>query len=233
MKSGQVEVDGLVITDRPGGGARRRTDPAGERAGPGADRAGEPVDAVACQSQAPPRGRPGHRRSTTQVGLNDSGDHLVEELSGGEQQRVAVARGMAQQARRSSPTSRPASSTAQPRAGARSPAYTGRSRCRRHHRHPRPDRRRGRRRSRPDGRRPPDVGTIALDRTNLVLTRPVGVAAWAHLGQQRVDQAGEPRGENSASAASRSSTVHHRHSETISTSHSGRGSGMKCSVRTM
>ncbi|MEJ1110790.1 MULTISPECIES: ATP-binding cassette domain-containing protein [unclassified Kribbella] len=33
----------------------------------------------------------------TQVGLNDSGDHLVEELSGGEQQRVAVARGIAQQ----------------------------------------------------------------------------------------------------------------------------------------
>ncbi|QNE21725.1 ATP-binding cassette domain-containing protein [Kribbella qitaiheensis] len=31
------------------------------------------------------------------VGLEDSGDHLVEELSGGEQQRVAVARGLAQQ----------------------------------------------------------------------------------------------------------------------------------------
>lgn len=31
------------------------------------------------------------------VGLKDSGDHLVEELSGGEQQRVAVARGLAQQ----------------------------------------------------------------------------------------------------------------------------------------
>jgi putative ABC transport system ATP-binding protein len=33
------------------------------------------------------------------VGLEDSGDHLVEELSGGEQQRVAVARGLAQQGR--------------------------------------------------------------------------------------------------------------------------------------
>lgn len=33
----------------------------------------------------------------TAVGLLESGDHLVEELSGGEQQRVAVARGIAQQ----------------------------------------------------------------------------------------------------------------------------------------
>ncbi|MFI5730954.1 ATP-binding cassette domain-containing protein [Kribbella sp. NPDC051587] len=33
------------------------------------------------------------------VGLEESGDHLVEELSGGEQQRVAVARGIAQQGR--------------------------------------------------------------------------------------------------------------------------------------
>lgn len=33
------------------------------------------------------------------VGLQDSGNHLVEELSGGEQQRVAVARGLAQQGR--------------------------------------------------------------------------------------------------------------------------------------
>lgn len=32
----------------------------------------------------------------TAVGLEESGDHLVEELSGGEQQRVAVARGLAQ-----------------------------------------------------------------------------------------------------------------------------------------
>ncbi|MFC0622719.1 ATP-binding cassette domain-containing protein [Kribbella deserti] len=33
------------------------------------------------------------------VGLEDSGNHLVEELSGGEQQRVAVARGLAQRGR--------------------------------------------------------------------------------------------------------------------------------------
>ncbi|HEY0620730.1 MAG TPA: ATP-binding cassette domain-containing protein [Kribbella sp.] len=38
-------------------------------------------------------------RALADVGLEDSGDHLVEELSGGEQQRVAVARGIAQQGR--------------------------------------------------------------------------------------------------------------------------------------
>ena len=36
-------------------------------------------------------------RALTEVGLAERGDHLVEELSGGEQQRVAVARGIAQQ----------------------------------------------------------------------------------------------------------------------------------------
>jgi putative ABC transport system ATP-binding protein len=34
-------------------------------------------------------------RALTDVGLEESGNHLVEELSGGEQQRVAVARGLA------------------------------------------------------------------------------------------------------------------------------------------
>ncbi len=34
-----------------------------------------------------------------EVGLGESGDHLVEELSGGQQQRVAVARGLAARAR--------------------------------------------------------------------------------------------------------------------------------------
>ncbi|GAA0589133.1 ATP-binding cassette domain-containing protein [Kribbella sandramycini] len=38
-------------------------------------------------------------QALTQVGLAESGDHLVEELSGGEQQRVAVARGLAQRGR--------------------------------------------------------------------------------------------------------------------------------------
>jgi putative ABC transport system ATP-binding protein len=37
-------------------------------------------------------------RSLAEVGLEDSGNHLVEELSGGQQQRVAVARGLATQA---------------------------------------------------------------------------------------------------------------------------------------
>ncbi len=34
-----------------------------------------------------------------EVGLDESGDHLVEELSGGQQQRVAVARGLASRSR--------------------------------------------------------------------------------------------------------------------------------------
>jgi putative ABC transport system ATP-binding protein len=38
-------------------------------------------------------------KALAEVGLEDSGDHLVEELSGGEQQRVAVARGLAQRGR--------------------------------------------------------------------------------------------------------------------------------------
>ncbi|WP_328995662.1 ATP-binding cassette domain-containing protein [Kribbella sp. NBC_01245] len=38
-------------------------------------------------------------QALTDVGLEDSGNHLVEELSGGEQQRVAVARGLAQRGR--------------------------------------------------------------------------------------------------------------------------------------
>ncbi|MEP6799848.1 MAG: ATP-binding cassette domain-containing protein [Lapillicoccus sp.] len=38
-------------------------------------------------------------RVLLQVGLEESGDHLIEELSGGQQQRVAVARGLAARSR--------------------------------------------------------------------------------------------------------------------------------------
>jgi len=103
VKSGQVEVDGLVITDRPeaaahgvvlipqGNGLARvltarenLTIPLLADRKPSGDAELEEVDRTIEQA-------------LTDVGLADSGDHLVEELSGGEQQRVAVARGIAQQ----------------------------------------------------------------------------------------------------------------------------------------
>ncbi len=105
VKSGQVEVDGLVITDRPSAAAHgvvlipqgnglARVLTARENLSmplladrrPADDEALEELDRAIEQA-------------LTQVGLSESGDHLVEELSGGEQQRVAVARGIAQQGR--------------------------------------------------------------------------------------------------------------------------------------
>ena len=105
VKSGQVEIDGLVITDRPSAAAHgvvlipqgnglARVLTARENLSmplladrrPADDEALEELDRAIEQA-------------LTQVGLEESGDHLVEELSGGEQQRVAVARGVAQQGR--------------------------------------------------------------------------------------------------------------------------------------
>jgi len=97
VKAGQVEVDGLVITDRPraaahgvvlipqGNGLARVLTARENLSMPLlADRPTDEVDRVI-------------EDALTAVGLLDSGDHLVEELSGGEQQRIAVARGIAQQ----------------------------------------------------------------------------------------------------------------------------------------
>ena len=105
VTSGQVEIDGLVITDRPSAAAHgvvlipqgnglARVLTARENLSmplladrrPTDDEALEELDRAIEQA-------------LTQVGLEESGDHLVEELSGGEQQRVAVARGIAQQGR--------------------------------------------------------------------------------------------------------------------------------------
>lgn len=105
VKSGQVEIDGLVITDRPSAAAHgvvlipqgnglARVLTARENLSmplladrrPADDEALEELDRAIEQA-------------LSQVGLEESGDHLVEELSGGEQQRVAVARGIAQQGR--------------------------------------------------------------------------------------------------------------------------------------
>lgn len=106
-KSGTVEVNGLEIVDRPraaahgvvlipqGNGLARvltarenlsmpllaeRRLPADEQ---GRSEVLESIDEII-------------ERALTDVGLEESGDHLVEELSGGEQQRIAVARGLAQ-----------------------------------------------------------------------------------------------------------------------------------------
>jgi len=105
VKSGQVEVDGLVITDRPAaalhgvvlipqGNGLARVLTARENLSiplladrrPAGDEEREELDRAI-------------ETALAQVGLEDSGDHLVEELSGGEQQRVAVARGIAQRGR--------------------------------------------------------------------------------------------------------------------------------------
>ncbi|MDX6260120.1 MAG: putative transport system ATP-binding protein [Kribbellaceae bacterium] len=106
-KSGSVEVDGLEIVDRPraaahgvvlipqGNGLARvltarenlsmpllaeRKLPSDDQE---RDEALESIDEII-------------EKALTDVGLEESGNHLVEELSGGEQQRVAVARGLAQ-----------------------------------------------------------------------------------------------------------------------------------------
>jgi putative ABC transport system ATP-binding protein len=98
VKSGQVEVDGLVITDRPSAAAHgvvlipqgnglARVLTARENLSMPLLAERKPADEVDRVIDD----------ALTAVGLLESGDHLVEELSGGEQQRVAVARGIAQQ----------------------------------------------------------------------------------------------------------------------------------------
>ncbi|ONI76685.1 ABC transporter ATP-binding protein [Kribbella sp. ALI-6-A] len=95
-KAGTVALDGVPVVDRPGasqqgvvlipqGNGLARVLTARENlALPLLAGGKQDVDRVIDEALAA-------------VGLEESGDHLVEELSGGEQQRVAVARGLAQQ----------------------------------------------------------------------------------------------------------------------------------------
>jgi putative ABC transport system ATP-binding protein len=100
LATGQVEIDGLVITDRPSAAAHgvvlipqgnglARVLTARENLSIPLLAERKPMDELDRAVED----------ALTQVGLEESGDHLVEELSGGEQQRVAVARGIAQQGR--------------------------------------------------------------------------------------------------------------------------------------
>jgi putative ABC transport system ATP-binding protein len=116
-RSGAVEVDGLTITGRPaaaahgvvlipqGNGLARVLTARENLSMPLlADRA---LSGVLARRDEDDEERENAletveatiEKALKDVGLEDSGDHLVEELSGGEQQRVAVARGLAQQGR--------------------------------------------------------------------------------------------------------------------------------------
>lgn len=105
VTSGQVEVDGLVITDRPSAAAHGVVlIPQGNglaRVLTARENLSMPLlaDRRPADDEALDELDRAIEQALTQVGLEESGDHLVEELSGGEQQRVAVARGIAQQGR--------------------------------------------------------------------------------------------------------------------------------------
>ncbi|MEV4261493.1 ATP-binding cassette domain-containing protein [Kribbella sp. NPDC049584] len=100
VAKGQVEIDGLVITDRPTAAAHGVVlIPQGNglaRVLTARENLSIPLLAERKPSEEVERTI---ERALAGVGLEESGDHLVEELSGGEQQRVAVARGIAQRGR--------------------------------------------------------------------------------------------------------------------------------------
>ena len=97
-QSGTVELDGVPVVDRPGASKQGVVlIPQGN----GLARVLTARENLALPLLAEGKKDVDHviTEALTAVGLEESGDHLVEELSGGEQQRVAVARGLAQQGR--------------------------------------------------------------------------------------------------------------------------------------
>lgn len=98
--TGKVEVDGLVISDRPRAAAHGVVlIPQGNGlARVLTARENLTIPLLANRQDLDETDRV-VESALEAVGLAESGDHLVEELSGGEQQRVAVARGIAQRGR--------------------------------------------------------------------------------------------------------------------------------------
>ncbi len=98
--TGKVEVDGLLISDRPSAAAHGVVlIPQGNGlARVLTARENLTIPLLANRQDLDETNRV-VESALEAVGLAESGDHLVEELSGGEQQRVAVARGIAQRGR--------------------------------------------------------------------------------------------------------------------------------------
>jgi putative ABC transport system ATP-binding protein len=98
--TGKVEVDGLVIGGRPAAAAHGVVlIPQGNGLARVLTARENLTIPLLANGKDPDETHVAVESALKAVGLEESGDHLVEELSGGEQQRVAVARGIAQQGR--------------------------------------------------------------------------------------------------------------------------------------
>ena len=98
--TGKVEVDGLLIADRPAAAAHGVVlIPQGNGLARVLTARENLTIPLLAGRQDPDETARAVEDALEAVGLAESGDHLVEELSGGEQQRVAVARGIAQRGR--------------------------------------------------------------------------------------------------------------------------------------
>ncbi|MGC4941814.1 ATP-binding cassette domain-containing protein [Kribbella sp. DT2] len=102
-KAGTVELDGVPVVDRPGASKQGVVlIPQGNglaRVLTARENLALPLLSLTLLAQGKQDVDRVIDKALAAVGLEESGNHLVEELSGGEQQRVAVARGLAQQGR--------------------------------------------------------------------------------------------------------------------------------------